>query len=394
MFDTPTGKLAGDAATWKLISERDAAELDQSQIEVAGQTSSYPLVPGELIDPLPYLPDVLSRGAAIRTSRNAVRGDRRGATCRSGGRGRIRAAVGPEPSARLGHARLVRRGCRLAQPPRLPARARRAVPRRRGSATGGTPSTACSGCPSRRGRRRRSPEQLPAPGRPEAHGSVALASRIRRAADRRRRGPPVPRARDRHRPDRACPPARRRRRAPGSSLRPGCSLSCTPCSSRSAVPSSRLSTSSTTRTLNSTTIHYRRSPSPGGRIRRSSRRSPPGGGQAARRRFSWARSGSTAAVRRAWTLRRAGTTRSTISRSRSRPRCIATHTWTSCRYPSCARDTSSRAGPTGGGSVTTIPSTTRSRSPEPATQWEARVRRTPSSTPHHATCSETRSTTV
>jgi hypothetical protein len=66
MFDTPTGKLHSDAATWNLISKRDAAELKQSVIEVAGQTSSYPLEPGENVDPLPYLPDALSRGAAIR----------------------------------------------------------------------------------------------------------------------------------------------------------------------------------------------------------------------------------------------------------------------------------------------------------------------------------------
>lgn len=66
MFDTPAGRLASDPATWQLISERDAAELDQSEIEVAGQTSSYPLVPGEKLDPLPYLPDALSHGAAIR----------------------------------------------------------------------------------------------------------------------------------------------------------------------------------------------------------------------------------------------------------------------------------------------------------------------------------------
>jgi hypothetical protein len=65
MFDTPTGKLHSDAATWNLIAKRDAAELKREDIAVAGHTDSYPLEPGESV-PLPYLPDLLSRGAAIR----------------------------------------------------------------------------------------------------------------------------------------------------------------------------------------------------------------------------------------------------------------------------------------------------------------------------------------
>ena len=66
MFDTPSGELRSDAATWQLIADRDAAELKQSTIEVAGATSKYPLERVRSVDPLPYLPDALGHGAAIR----------------------------------------------------------------------------------------------------------------------------------------------------------------------------------------------------------------------------------------------------------------------------------------------------------------------------------------
>lgn len=66
MFDDANGKLKGDAATWKLISDRDAGELPQTEIDVAGNTDKYPIITGNKFDKLPYLPDLLSRGAAIR----------------------------------------------------------------------------------------------------------------------------------------------------------------------------------------------------------------------------------------------------------------------------------------------------------------------------------------
>ena len=67
MFDDATGKLKSDAATWQLIAERDAGEFQQTPpIDVAGQQKIFPLEPGARIDALPYLPDPLSRGAAIR----------------------------------------------------------------------------------------------------------------------------------------------------------------------------------------------------------------------------------------------------------------------------------------------------------------------------------------
>jgi hypothetical protein len=66
MFDDEAGELPSDAATWQLISERDAGELHESVIDVAGKSGSYPLESGDLIADLPYLPDPLSAGAAIR----------------------------------------------------------------------------------------------------------------------------------------------------------------------------------------------------------------------------------------------------------------------------------------------------------------------------------------
>jgi hypothetical protein len=66
MFDDASGKLKSDAATWKLIGERDAGEVAHITLDVAGKESEMPLEPAEQIDALPYLPDPLARGAAIR----------------------------------------------------------------------------------------------------------------------------------------------------------------------------------------------------------------------------------------------------------------------------------------------------------------------------------------
>lgn len=66
MFDDASGKLRGDAATWQLIGERDAGELPQETHEVAGQEKTFPLIAGEPPQVLPYLPDPLARGVALR----------------------------------------------------------------------------------------------------------------------------------------------------------------------------------------------------------------------------------------------------------------------------------------------------------------------------------------
>src|SRR5207302_57702 len=43
MFDDAAGKLKSDAATWKLIGDRDAGEFNKAAIEIAGKTDQYPL---------------------------------------------------------------------------------------------------------------------------------------------------------------------------------------------------------------------------------------------------------------------------------------------------------------------------------------------------------------
>ncbi len=66
MFDDASGKLKSDPTTWQLISKRDAGELHSASIKIAGKTDDYPLEPSDRIDELPYLPDPLSGGAALR----------------------------------------------------------------------------------------------------------------------------------------------------------------------------------------------------------------------------------------------------------------------------------------------------------------------------------------
>ncbi|MBP6016522.1 MAG: hypothetical protein KA586_07360 [Candidatus Promineofilum sp.] len=67
MFDDATGKLRGDAATWQLIAERDAGQLNHQAIEVAGQPpQDYPVEPGDSLAALSYLPDLLAAGASLR----------------------------------------------------------------------------------------------------------------------------------------------------------------------------------------------------------------------------------------------------------------------------------------------------------------------------------------
>lgn len=66
MFDDAAGALKGDAATWALIGARDAAELPTARITVAGLPDDYPLVAADQLETLPYLPDPVSRGVAMR----------------------------------------------------------------------------------------------------------------------------------------------------------------------------------------------------------------------------------------------------------------------------------------------------------------------------------------
>ncbi len=67
MFDGPDGRLKTDAATWDLAARRDEGTLPMATLEIAGQVAKdVPLAPTDSIDPLPLLPDLLSRGAALR----------------------------------------------------------------------------------------------------------------------------------------------------------------------------------------------------------------------------------------------------------------------------------------------------------------------------------------
>jgi hypothetical protein len=63
MFDDAAGKLRGDPATYDLIKARDEGQFAQQA--VPGQTQPLPVEPAAQA-PLPYLPDILARGAALR----------------------------------------------------------------------------------------------------------------------------------------------------------------------------------------------------------------------------------------------------------------------------------------------------------------------------------------
>jgi len=63
MFDDAAGKLRADAATYDLIQQRDEGHFNTQA--VPGQTQPLPVEPAAQLA-VPYLPDVLARGAALR----------------------------------------------------------------------------------------------------------------------------------------------------------------------------------------------------------------------------------------------------------------------------------------------------------------------------------------
>ncbi len=65
MFDK-NGKLDTSAAMYDLIAKRDAGRLNHVKVVVAGQEQEFPLETADALDSIPYLPDVLARGAALR----------------------------------------------------------------------------------------------------------------------------------------------------------------------------------------------------------------------------------------------------------------------------------------------------------------------------------------
>jgi hypothetical protein len=66
MFDDAQGKLVTSPEMYNLIGARDEKRFNTVNVEVAGKSKDIPLESGESIDTLPYLPDVLARGAALR----------------------------------------------------------------------------------------------------------------------------------------------------------------------------------------------------------------------------------------------------------------------------------------------------------------------------------------
>lgn len=68
MFDDGGGRVSGDPAMWDLIRQRDGAELNMpaAPVLVAGQEQNFPLEPAETLPGVPFIPDALARGAALR----------------------------------------------------------------------------------------------------------------------------------------------------------------------------------------------------------------------------------------------------------------------------------------------------------------------------------------
>lgn len=107
MFDDAAGKLMGDPATWQLIAERDAGELNMQTIAIAGQPPrEFPVEAAESITALPYLPDPLAEGAALRD----LPGSPEGTVARAG----LSSVAGPidtislvDPNPRPGSATLI-----------------------------------------------------------------------------------------------------------------------------------------------------------------------------------------------------------------------------------------------------------------------------------------------
>ncbi len=75
MFDK-NGRLDTSPGMYDLIASRDAGQLNHVKLAVAGQEQEVPLDSAEILDAVPYLPDVLARGAALRNLPGAPEGSR------------------------------------------------------------------------------------------------------------------------------------------------------------------------------------------------------------------------------------------------------------------------------------------------------------------------------
>lgn len=108
MFDDANGVLQSDPATWQLIGQRDAGELHQSEpIEVAGQSKTFPLEPDATLAVLPYLPDPLAHGAALRDLPGSLEGGVGSATPGVGAAGSVEYTALSDPNPRPGSATLI-----------------------------------------------------------------------------------------------------------------------------------------------------------------------------------------------------------------------------------------------------------------------------------------------
>ncbi len=95
MFDDASGKIDGSKAMWSLIAQRDEGEFKKQKFATAGHDpEEYPLDAGPQINPLPHLPDLFSRGAALRD----LPGTENGTLARMGGR---TSGTGPAPYKKL-----------------------------------------------------------------------------------------------------------------------------------------------------------------------------------------------------------------------------------------------------------------------------------------------------
>ncbi|MBK6890752.1 MAG: hypothetical protein IPI59_01250 [Sphingobacteriales bacterium] len=67
MFDDlVTGKLRADAQLYQLLATRDGAELKTKRVKINGERKQIPFEANPIINELPYLPDIMARGAAFR----------------------------------------------------------------------------------------------------------------------------------------------------------------------------------------------------------------------------------------------------------------------------------------------------------------------------------------
>ena len=114
-FDDASGKLKSDAETWKQIADRDGGELRKKKIVIKGRlepvpndgSNEYPVEPGESIDPLPFFPDPLSRGAALRDLPGTPSGAIGRAVPSGGAEARINYKSLSDPNPRPGSATLI-----------------------------------------------------------------------------------------------------------------------------------------------------------------------------------------------------------------------------------------------------------------------------------------------